>query len=540
MPKNKESNYKSAFSFLFKFIKSYKKWYIAAVIISLVLVGIGLLNARVTQMLIDSSLDGRMGKIMDSLVMFVILISVNITLSYISGVCVSKLSANVSADLKRHIYKILLHAEYGEIVKLKSGDTLSSVNTDTGIVCNFISEDLIGLFSQAAMALGTAAYLVCVNPLLVIVTFAYTPIGMFFTLSLNRKMNRLYSLNADRRGEALSVVEQALSQIPVIKSFMMEKQIRSKIYEQYDNVYKTEMKISIWRALLQPACSSTSSIPRIVFMIFAGYMVMRGNLTSGAFVAIFDLLSYIIGPTVYFPFMLNSLNESDASINRIKRLEEIPQVQEIPKKIFSNTPNINISNLSFGYLDDKPIIQGFSLHHNGSGIIAICGESGSGKTTLLDLIARLYQPECGSVDVNGNVSVVSQETYLFSMSLMENVRIARINASDEEVIEAIEMVGAGEFARALPDGYNTMLGEGNADLSGGQKQRLSLARTILSNSTVWLLDEPTSALDIQTENMVLDVIKKMSKEKLIIISAHRKSLIDIADEVINLKGAEIV
>lgn len=123
---------------------------------------------------------------------------------------------------------------------------------------------------------------------------------------------------------------------------------------------------------------------------------------------------------------------------------------------------------------------------------------------------------------------------------MENVRIARINASDEEVIEAIEMAGAGEFARALPDGYNTMLGEGNADLSGGQKQRLSLARTILSNSTVWLLDEPTSSLDIQTESMVLDVIKNISKEKLIIISAHRKSLIDIADEVINLKGAEIV
>ena len=305
------------------------------------------------------------------------------------------------------------------------------------------------------------------------------------------------------------------------------------------------MKISIWNALLQTACSSTARVPQILFIFFAGYRVMEGNLTISAFVAFFNLINLIVGPTVYFPFLLNGLNNSIASINRIKSMENIPQNGSIEKVTSSNTPEINMNNICFGYSDDNLILQDFSLFHSGNGIIAICGESGSGKTTILDLIAGLYPPKCGRIDVNGNISVVSQDTYIFNASLLENVRMAKINATDEEVIKALKIAGADKFAMELPNGYYTMLGEGNSDLSGGQKQRISLARTILTNSSIWLLDEPTSALDIQTENIILDVIRKMSKEKLIIISAHRQSIIGIAGKVVRLskiqamKGVEI-
>lgn len=540
MPKNKELNYKSALLYLYKFIIPHKKWYLTATVISIVLVGTGLLNARITQLLVDSSISGKKTKILGSLISFILIISMNIALNYINGICVSKLSANASMDLKLHISKILLNAKYDEIIKLKSGNILSSVNSDTRIICDFIAGDLIGLFSQFTMALGSIIYLVCINPLLAVITFAYTPIGMFLTLSLNSKMNRLYSLNADYKGEALSVVEQALSQIPIIKSFGMEEQTKRKIFKQYNEVYKTEMKIQIWDSLLQPACSSTSYIPRIVYMIFSGYMVMSGKLTTGTFIAVFDLLTYIIAPTVLFPFLLNGLNISIASINRIKRLENIPQIQNVEKVISTNMPSINISNISFGYLDDKPVLQGFSLFLKGNGIIAICGESGVGKTTLLDLIAGLYKPKSGSIEVNGEVSVVSQDTYLFSASLLENVKLANRYATVTEIIQALKMAGADEFAKALPNDYYTMIGDGNVDLSGGQKQRISLARTILSNCPIWLLDEPTSALDAQTENIIIDVIQRMSQEKLIIVCAHRKSLIDIADRIITLRGAEAV
>lgn len=540
MPENRLSRYRSALFYLFKFIRPHKKWYVAASLSALLLIGTNLLQTKITAFLVDSSTGGKITGILISLCMFAVITVISIALNYISGISIAKLSANASKDMKCHICDRLLHAKYSEIAGRQSGDTLSTVNTDTSVVCDFIAGDLIGLFSQFSMALGASAYLTTINPLLCLVTFAYTPLGIFFSLSLNKKMNLLYSLNADYKGEALSVAEQVLSNIPVIKSFRMEKRVKNRIRVQYEKIYRTQMKISVWNALLQTACSTTAMIPQLLYLLFAGHLVMTGGLTVGTFIAAFDLLTYIVGPTVYFPFMLNSLNRSIASVNRIRRLEELEQEKIIAKHAESYvTPAIHIQDLSFHYDGNGWIFTDFSFTHQGTGIIAVCGESGSGKTTLFNIIAGLYKPQSGIVDVVGDIGVVSQDTYLFGESVMENIRLGNAKAGDIEIIAAAKSACADEFIRELPNGYETLLGDGNADLSVGQKQRISLARVMLSNASLWLLDEPTSALDVQTETMILDVIKQRSREKLILVSAHRKSLIDCADRIICLKGAEI-
>lgn len=536
MSKNKNSEYKSAFFYLYKHIRPHKKWYLGATIIALALVVTGIFNARVTQMLVDSSINEERITIVFALVLFTLIIVLNILLNYFKDFCTSNLAARASMDIKQNISKSLLNAKYSELVKQKSGDLLTSVNIDTNMVCDFIAGDLIGLFSQFAMAIGTLVYLLYINPILAIVTFLYTPLGMFFTLSLNNKMNKLYPINADYKGDALSVFEQALVQIPIIKSYMTERKITSKIYDQYNKVYKNEIKISVWNSLLQSACSSTSYIPRITFMIVAGLMVINGEMTVGTFIAVFDLLSYIISPSVYFPFILNGFNRSIASMNRIKKIENIPQTHTPSINEFNRIPSIDINKVSFEYEKGKPIFEKLSINHKGSGIIVVSGTSGVGKTTLLDLIAGLYQPRKGSIIVNGDISVVSQDTYIFNGTLKDNVRLAKPDATDYEIEMALRGAGAVEFAEDLPNGYETLLGDGNNNLSGGQMQRLSLARTILSDKPIWLLDEPTSALDTRTEQIIIDVISKMSKEKLIVISAHRQSLIDLADKVICIKG----
>jgi ABC-type bacteriocin/lantibiotic exporter with double-glycine peptidase domain len=538
MPKNKKLNYKSAFIYIFKWIVPYKKWYITASIISLVLVITALIHTKLTQILVDSSVNGDFSKIVISIILYLVVILINFFLNNISGICVSKLSANAAKDLKCNIARILLHAKYAQMIQLKSGDTLSTINSDTAIIGDFMAKDLIGLFSQFTLMAGAIIYLLCVKPILALAIFVYTPIGMFFTLTLNDKMNKLYPEAADCKGEALSVVEQVLSQIPVIKSFVMEKRIKNKISEQYQNVYTIEMKISVWNSLLQTACSSTAQMPRIGYIILGGHLIFSNKLSIGEFIAIFDLLNFIIAPTVYFPFILNGLNKSMASILRIKRLENIEICESVEKSKASNEPQINIKNITFGYIENKPILKDFSFFHKGYGIIALCAESGFGKTTLLDLISGLYKPDSGTIDIEGELSVLSQDLYIFKQSLMENVRVAKKDATDEQVLQAIKMAGADKFAESL--GYDTLIGDGEIELSGGQKQRICLARTILKNSSIWLLDEPTSALDTETEAIVLEVIRKMSKNKLIIISAHRKSLIDIADQVVYLKGAERV
>jgi ABC-type bacteriocin/lantibiotic exporter with double-glycine peptidase domain len=359
--------------------------------------------------------------------------------------------------------------------------------------------------------------------------------GMFFTLTLNRKMNRLYPKCANSEGQALSVVEQILMQIPVIKSFAMEERMREKVHGQYGAVRDTEMKIATPNALLQTACSSTAQIPRILYLIFAGSLVLNGQMTIGALIAVFDLLNYIIGPSVYFPFMLNGLNRSAASINRISKLGRLPQKATKQKQTETvSAVMVSMEHLSFSYAEGKPVINDLSFAHTGPGIVVVSGKSGCGKTTLLDLISGLIEPKEGSISVSGGVSAVSQDTYLFAESLFNNVRLARPDASEQDVVSALALAGADRFAASLPQGTHTLIGDGGADLSGGQKQRVSLARTILADNPIWLLDEPTSALDAETEQVVLAVIKEMSVRKLIFISAHRQSLINLADRRIEL------
>ncbi len=537
MPKSGDQSYKTAFHYLAGVIKPHKRFYFTASFIALVLTGTGLLNTKVTQTLINNSISGDISGVVRSIILFALIITANMALGYISGRCTARLSSNATKDIKRGTAHRLLHAEYGVLIREKAGDLLSTVNMDSQTVSDFLAGDLIRLFSQTMMLLGALIYLISINPLLALITFAYTPIGMFFTLKLNGKMNRLYPIRAAKAGEALAVTEQVLMQIPVIKSFLMEKRIKATLADSFDDVYKTEMKIALPAAFLEPACQSTSSIPRVLFLVVAGHMVMRGDLSLGALIAVFDLLNFIIGPTVYFPFMLNGFNKAIASINRLRRVQQLPLTQRPQKTSFNGTPSIAIKAMNFGYALGQPIFNSFSFSHNGTGIIAIKGKSGSGKTTLLDLIAGLYQADSGVISVSGGVSAVAQESYLFSESILENIQKGRPDAAEDDIISAANQSGVDSFADTFSGKLHTMVGEGFGDLSGGQKQRISLARTILSDAPIWLLDEPTAALDPKTEQIIMQTLEKQRGNRLILVSAHRKFLIDIADAVIDLDEA---
>lgn len=547
MSKNNISRYKSATRFLYKFIKPHRKWYLLAIAISIIVIGVNMIQIYTTEQLVNSSISGDKNKILVNIIVFVAIVGANVFLTWVSSISIGRLSAFCTRDMKRYITNKLIMAEYSEIVKVKTGDILNTLNSDTGIVTTFISGYFISLFSQVAMTLTAFIYLLTVNPVLCIITFLYTPIGIFFTMNLNKKLNVLYPKSADFKGEALSLVEQAMSCIPVIKSFLMEKRITKSIDNAYKKIYRNDMKISVYRALMQPACYSTSHFPRLIYLIYAGNMVMSGDLTVGTFVAFYGLLEYIIGTTVYLPFMLNSLNTSIASINRINRIEKISQVnkiKEIGKKQLEKS-SINVSNISFSYEKSNTILNGLTFNISKNGIYVLKGESGSGKTTLLDLLCGLYKPSIGNIDVcnvdpyttdiSNIISVVLQDIYLFPVSVKENIRYSKLNATNIEVEKASILAGANEFISKLNEGYDTLIGDGNVGLSGGQKQRIALAQAILKDTPIWLLDEPTSALDNETESIVKNTIKHASKNKIIIISSHKKSIIDIADRVINLE-----
>jgi ABC-type multidrug transport system fused ATPase/permease subunit len=447
-----------------------------------------------TQRLIDGAVAADNSAIARNAVALAALIAVGYVIARVSGSATARFSSGAARDIKRGVAEALADADYSELMRVSAGDALSAVNSDTNTVAEFLSGDMINLFSQAVMAAGAIAYLLFTDPLLMAVTFAYTPLGMFFTLTLNARMNRLYPVRADRAGEALSTVEQALTQIPVIKSFVMEARTRRRVEASCCGVLDAEMKIAKSDALIQPACSSTSAIPRILFFLYAGALVMRGEMTLGAFVAILDLLNYIVGPSVYFPFLMNGLNRAVASVNRVRRLEELPRAAEAPDT--PRAPSVAIRDLEFSYIPGAPVLRGVSFEFKKPGIVALSGGSGRGKTTLLDLLAGLLRPDGGELTVTGTVAAMEQEPYLFER----------------------------EAER----------GNANATLSGGQKQKAAFERVKRSGASVWLLDEPTASLDADSERELLGTLERERSRRLIIISSHKQAALDIADATLDL------
>ncbi len=537
MQKNNKLQYKSAAVFLFEIIKPHKKWYLTASMILIILMIVGLMQAKLSQVLIDSSIKGDITRIAVSISVFLIFILIHSFLEYLSGLCTARLSSNAGKSLKQNISGTLLYAEYKEIINTRAGEVLKTVNVDTETVCGFLENNLISLFSQITMLIGAAIYLLYINPKLMLITFVYTPIGMFFTLSLNKKMKNLYQINSDKNGKALSFAEQAISQIPVIKSFAAEMEIRNKLHGMYSDIAKTDKDISVWNALMQSACSSTSNIPKIIYLIYAGRLVMNESISIGLFIAVFELLNYIIAPTVYFPFLMNGFNRTIASVNRIEKIKLMKQnnyENSCNSSIVHGENIIEIKDLNFGYDDSTKIINNLSFSHRGNGIIALCGKSGSGKTTVIDLICGLYKPDRGEINLSSSCSVVTQDSYIFADSLFNNIHIANPKAEYRGVLSAIRSAGLETLVNKLEKGENTIIGDGIRELSGGERQRISLARTMISDATIWILDEPTSSLDAETEKIIINTIKEKSSEKLIIISAHRQTLIDIANRRINL------
>lgn len=527
--KKKKSNH--WLKFLGFLIKSNKLWFYVSSAVILLLTGILLIQARVIQELVDATTQFNFSVMLKMLVILAGIVVANIILNYLKTMATTKFGAYSVLSLKTSISHKILYSRYKDINKLSTGDVLKTVNGDVEVVCSFVSNDLTNLLSQFIMLFASIAYLIYINPLIGIVTFVYTPIGMCFTYYINNKMDKLYPKLANGDGSALSMLEQIIMQIPVIKSFGMQKRRLSKVYKEYDNIHDVGMTLSNYNGVLQTACSAVSSIPRITFYIIACYLIVKGQITLGTMIALNQLLGYIIGPTVFFPFLLNGLNAAKASMNRINDLINSMTISNNENNIVydhSESPLVQLKDVAFAY-EDKNILEDYNFNQSEYGITVISGQSGSGKTTILDIISGIQMPTSGKVMIHGKVFAVTQENFIFTGTVIDNVRIARENATDDEVIEALKRAKADEFCNGLPNGYETMIGDGYVDFSGGQKQRISLARMFLSDANIILLDEPTSSLDADTENIIIEEIIKLSKSKIVIISAHREALFNIAD-----------
>lgn len=501
----------------------------------LILSVVTIIKAKVIEKLIDATSAFRWDDMIKPLIVLMVIVVINIAINYWKIKLTTYFGASSSNYLKNSICYKILHSRYEDISAESSGDILKTINNDVETVSNFLSNDMITLLSQFILFFVVLVYLFFENPIIGLVTFSYTPIGMYITYQINKRMAAYYPKIAQAEGNSTGALEQILSQIAVVKIFKMSERRLNKVKEQYMNVQGFGFAISKYDGMMQTACSMVYAVPRIVFYIFAGWLVLHNHLTLGVMVAIDQLLDYVLGPTVFFPFILDGLNYTKAAISRIQDFSERLTLEEVSQTDFmvGSEASVELKKVSFAF-GDKKIFKNFNLNVNKSGMTVISGRSGKGKTTLFDLMSGIFQPNKGEINVKGKVFNMTQDTYIFSGSVMDNVRIVKPDASDEDVLDSLEKACASEFCKCLAEGYNTQIGDGNGELSGGQKQRIGLARTFLSDAQILILDEPTSSLDEETEKKIIEQFNLVSKHKIIFISTHRDSLFKLADRRVEL------
>lgn len=566
----------SQYKFLREIIWPQRMWFLCVSLLILCLTGSNLIQTKMIQRLIDSTIAGQLVEMKTTCVALGVLILMNIVFSYVKCLCNARFTIGTCQSLKTSLAKRILTARYQRILKCSVGDLLKTVNHDADSICAFFSESLTSLLSQVVMLAAAFLYLVFTQPLLAIITFLYTPIGMVITYRLNQKKGIRYPKIADLEGVALSGFEQILVQLPVIRAFAMEKFRTRELSKAYHEIYQYEKEVASYNAYLQIACLLVSNLPRMLYLIIAIFLVIKNRISLGTMIALNEILNYIVAPTVYFPFILDGMLQAKASAIRVETLnktlteqdEELykgenkdSKMEDRESRIQSREPGIesrdvsienrksrgatelqevsiapylSLEQVSFHYEDGREVLSKLTFFQNTPGITVLTGMSGTGKTTLLDLIAGLIQPVSGSIFVQGKIFTLTQDTYIFTGTVLDNLQLGNETASKEELVEAAKEVEAHEFITKLPEGYDTKIGDGALELSGGQKQRISLARMLVSCADIILLDEPTSSLDVDTEKQVLNTIEKLAKDKIILVSAHRSSLLQMADRRIEL------
>lgn len=555
MPKNNDSRDRSALFLLAKSIAPHKKWVIACAFFSAASAAVSLLLTSSTKQLVTQTVNGDLHE--SAAWLFVLLILLSALIGGLAHAASGRLGASVGRDLKHSVAGNVMNAEYRSVQSnVSSGDAISVVNHDCKQISSFLSSDLFSLITQLLTGVCAFVYLLTLHPLLGLLTFAYTPIGMIMAGRINRRLKLLYPVASAQKGEAMNAVEQALSSLPVIKSFGMERRLMSRLNAVFQHVYTTDRQIKGWDSLLQPACLSIANAPHLIFTVAGGMLALSGRLELGTFIAITQLLGYIIPPTVMLPFMINNVNKTAASMRRIHTLLQLPQSSgsgnsdRMAPVSHDAAPSIRVDNLSFGW--GKPVLRDVSFRLEGAGITVIVGGSGSGKSTLLSLLTGLFRPATGTIRINGQdtsllkdteiaqlFSVVPQDIHLFSASILDNIRIGNQAASPDELLTAAQATGVSPYAVAKENGFDTIVGDGGAALSGGQAQKLALARVVVKDASVWLLDEPSSALDGESEDKLLELVREAANDKLILIAAHRPSTIRIADRILFLQGGTI-
>jgi len=478
--------------------------------------------------------------------------------SYASSYLMADLGQRVVTDLRNALFRHILGQSAGFFAHRTTGQLMSRITNDVGQVQQAVSETFGDLARESLAVVGYAAWLFYLDARLALVCFCITPLIVYPLVRLGQRVRRTTRRSQEALEMLSHVSAEALTGHRIVKAFGTEAFEAEKFGRAGAHLFRTNMKVTAALSSLPPLMELLGGIGMALALVYGSHQVASGAMTEGDFFSFMAAVLLMYGPAKKLSRVNASLQQAMAASERIfemldthTEVREHPEAQPLPP--FRST--IEFRDVTFGY-DDGParILKGVSFTVKAGEMVAIVGRSGAGKTTLVNLLPRFYDVTSGSISIDGvdvrrvtlaslrrQISFVTQETVLFDDTIARNIAYGSSDVAALEQIEAAaRAANAHEFIMALPNGYQTMIGERGQRLSGGQRQRIAIARAVLKNAPILVLDEATSALDSESELLVQEALTKLMMNRTSFVIAHRLSTIRRADAIIVLERGRIV
>lgn len=474
--------------------------------------------------------------------------------SYIS----SPIRSATITFLRNDVYEKILALPIGYFTERKKGDLISRMTNDIYEIESSVVATLEGMIKDPLTIVGYLAYMIYLSPTLSLFLLILLPLTGFLIGRISRVLKRQSQDAAVRLGESLSVLDETLTGIRIIKGFGAELIMKLKFVRINDSLFHIRNKMNFRRDLASPLTETLGTVILTIILYFGGMLVIGNNghgFSGGdmmAYIAIFGLL---INPAKNLSTSIFNIQRGAAAMARVEDLLKAPVIiRDDPNacKLQTFSDRIEFRNVSFAY-EDAGILEQINLVIEKGKTVALVGSSGAGKSTMADLVPRFHDVTGGELLIDGinirdyslhsvraQMSIVTQEPILFNDTIAANIALGKPDATHAEIVRAAEIANAHHFIMQKEDGYQTNIGDRGSKLSGGERQRLTIARAVLKNPPILILDEATSSLDTESERLVQDAINKMMEHRTSIVIAHRLSTIRHADEIVVLQKGRIV
>jgi subfamily B ATP-binding cassette protein MsbA len=547
---NASSKYDSSFYLLSRifteYVKSQKRGLIIAFLCMLVVSLTTALNAWMLKPVLDEiflNKNTTMLYIIPAAVFFNALIKG--AASFYQSSTMKMIGQKILTDIQLRLYTHLIYADMRFLNDYPSGNLISRFTNDINAMRKTVSDVMTGIAIELFTAAGLIGLMFYQSPQLAMIALIVFPLAFYPIFKLGRRMRKI-SRNMQEELSGFTVrLDETFQNTRIIKSYCREDYEISRagrIIDRFLNLYK---KAAYVESASSPIMETLGGVAVALIIMYGGYQVLNGITTPGAFFSFIAALLMSYQPLKKISNLNTSMQEGLTASKRLfQMLDEQPMIIDNPNMPAGQfrTYNIKFSNVFFSYKSGKKILDGVNLVIPQGKTVALVGSSGGGKSTIFNLLQRLYDADYGDITIDGkniknlriksireSMALVSQEVALFDDTVRENIRYGRLNATDEEIMDAALAAAAHDFISNLPEGYDTQIGQHGHKLSGGQRQRIAIARAILKNAPILLLDEATSALDTISEKQVQMALEYLKKGRTTIVIAHRLSTIESAD-----------